>query len=68
MTEEIAPGDADVATIDLNPVVCPDAPNCLPMLGDAVVWRDQNHLTGTLTTRVRGQIWRAIEDTGLLEE
>ncbi|QWF21490.1 acyltransferase [Nocardioides sp. LMS-CY] len=66
--DTVAAPRADVATIDLNPVVCPDAPSCLPMLGGAVVWRDQNHLTGTLTTRVRGQIWRAIEDTGLLEE
>ncbi|MDF1603535.1 acyltransferase family protein [Nocardioides sp. YIM 152315] len=58
----------DVATVDVNPIVCPDAPVCLPVLDDVVVWRNVDHLTGEITIARSKQIWSAIEDTGLVPD
>ncbi len=66
--DAVAASRDGVATIDLNPVICPDTPTCLPVVDGVVVWRNKNHITGAMATHVRGQIWQAIEDTGLLEE
>ena len=37
-----------VDTLDLNPAFCPDAPICLPVVDDEVVWRDDHHVTAAL--------------------
>jgi hypothetical protein len=58
----------DVATIDVNPIVCPGAPVCLPVLDDVVVWRNVDHVTGEIAIARSKEIWAAIEDTGLVPE
>ncbi|TYL51377.1 acyltransferase [Nocardioides sp. BGMRC 2183] len=57
-----------VATVDVNPAICPDAPYCRPILRDAVVWRDGNHVTPTVVKRVRKQIGGLIDETGVLRK
>ncbi|WP_197025846.1 acyltransferase family protein [Nocardioides sp. URHA0020] len=57
----------DMWSVDLNPVLCPDAPLCRPVLGDTVVWRDHDHLTTKILLRLREQIWQQIVDSGALD-
>lgn len=42
---QVANDNDDVATVDLEPMICPQAPLCIPILDDLVVWRDSNHVT-----------------------
>ena len=66
MYEAVAIGDPDVATVDLNPVFCPDSPACRPVLDGAVVWRDPRHVSGAVAVQQREEIWRALRATGFL--
>ncbi|VXB00489.1 acyltransferase family protein [Nocardioides sp. AX2bis] len=59
-------GNEDAATVDLNPVFCPDVPACRPILDGAVVWRDARHVTAEVARDRRGQILEALEATGFL--
>ena len=54
-----------VDTLDLNPAFCPDAPICLPVVGDEVVWRDDHHVTARYAESRREQVWRILQATGL---
>jgi len=56
----------DVFTVDINPVICPDAPLCRPIVNGRMVWRGRNHLTARITVYLRGKIWFRISDTGVL--
>jgi len=53
-------------TIDVNPLICPDSPICLPVLEGDPVWRDYQHISPAAARHVRNGIWRKIQDTGLL--
>jgi len=64
--EATAIGNDDATTVDLNPVICPDAPACRPIIDGVVVWRDPRHVTGAITKHLRRQIWSAIQDTGFV--
>lgn len=64
MYEVAAIGDPDVATVDLNPVFCPDAPACAPVLDGVVVWRDPRHVSGEVAVEHRQEIWAAVRRTG----
>ncbi|QWF21489.1 acyltransferase [Nocardioides sp. LMS-CY] len=66
--DTVATSRDDAAAIDVNPIVCPDAPVCLPVLDDVVVWRNVDHLTGDIGVARSEEIWAAIEDTGLLSD
>jgi hypothetical protein len=66
--DTLATSRDDVATIDVNPLACPEAPACLPLQGDVVVWRNQDHYTGAFGVSVRKQIWSQIKRTGLFRE
>ncbi len=57
----------DTATVDLNPVLCPDYPVCRPVIGDTVVWKDPDHVTGTFLDEAREDIWARLLRTGLLD-
>jgi Flp pilus assembly pilin Flp len=59
----------DVATIDVNKIICPgdNAVFCLPILDGQVVWRNPDHLTGAIGIALREEIWAQIEGTGLLD-
>jgi hypothetical protein len=57
----------DTATVDLNPVLCPDYPICRPVTaGGTVVWKDEDHVTGTYLDEQREALWRLLTATGLL--
>ena len=58
----------DVADLDLNPIVCPTAPICDPVYKRVPVWRDTLHYTPRVLLKHRDEIWRAIEETGVLED
>ena len=64
--ESVAIGNDDATTVDLNPVFCPDAPACRPIIDGVVVWRDAAHLTGSITRHLRKEVWAAVEDTGIV--
>jgi peptidoglycan/LPS O-acetylase OafA/YrhL len=55
-----------VDTLDLNPAFCPDAPVCLPVVDDEVVWRDDHHVTAQYAESRRRQVWRILRDSGAL--
>ncbi len=49
--EAMAAGSPDdTAVVDLNPVLCPDAPICRPVVGRTVVWKDPDHVTGHVSS------------------
>ena len=53
-----------VDVLDLNPAFCPDAPVCLPVVDDEVVWRDDHHVTATYATSRREAVWKILTATG----
>jgi hypothetical protein len=55
-----------VFTFNLNPIACPTAPVCSPMIDGIPVWRNVNHYTTELLTHFRTQIWNAIVRSGAL--
>ena len=57
----------DVATLDLNPIICPDLPVCAPVIGRTIVWKDPDHVTSTFLVERRDQIWSRLLDTDLLD-
>ena len=56
-----------VATVDLNPVLCPGTPLCSPVVDGTVVWRSADHVSATYLDEHRDELWKRIEDTGILE-
>jgi peptidoglycan/LPS O-acetylase OafA/YrhL len=65
---QIAANQSDkVFTVDINPIVCVGEPLCLPVVDGTVVWRNKDHFTTKITTRMREPIWRAIKDSGALD-
>ncbi|MFO1540492.1 MAG: SGNH hydrolase domain-containing protein, partial [Chloroflexota bacterium] len=61
---ELATGYPDVRLVDLDRVVCPTYPLCVPYQDGRVIWRDGTHVaTGTWETR-RREVWQALRSTG----
>jgi len=56
----------ETASLDLNPVLCPDAPVCRPVIDGTVVWKDPDHVTGTFLDEQREGLWLRLTATGLL--
>ena len=54
------------AAVDLNPVLCPDAPICRPVIDGTVVWKDPDHVTGTFLDEQREALWERLTATGFL--
>ena len=54
------------AAVDLNPVLCPDAPICRPVIDGTVVWKDPDHVTGTFLDEHREALWESLTATGIL--
>ncbi|WP_185996456.1 acyltransferase family protein [Nocardioides campestrisoli] len=64
---KVAAGDRDsAATLDLNPVICPDHPTCRPIIDGQVVWRNADHVTATYLEQHRDDIWERLVETGFL--
>ena len=57
-------GPDHTAAVDLNPVLCPDAPICRPVIGNTVVWKDPDHVTGTFLDEQREELWARLTQTG----
>lgn len=55
-----------VATLDLNPLVCPNQPLCSPVVDGQVVWRDDHHVTATYYRQRSEAIHDLLLGTGLL--
>jgi peptidoglycan/LPS O-acetylase OafA/YrhL len=64
--ESVAVRNPRAATIDVNALICPDAPLCLPVLGGHPVWRDSRHITPAVARHLRDGIWARVQNTGLL--
>ena len=62
-TAAVTPG---VTTLDVNPIVCPDAPVCAPMIDGINVWRNHNHFSTQIFLHFRDQLWQAIQRLGVL--
>ncbi|MBA2507928.1 MAG: acyltransferase [Nocardioidaceae bacterium] len=73
---ETAPSDAffltaaaaspEVYTANLNPAFCPSSPVCAPVVDSEIVWRDDHHYTASFATSRADEVWRLIEQTGVL--
>ena len=64
--ESLAVGNSDVATVDLDTVICPSAQVCAPVRRGQVVWRNHTHLTSGFVRMVREEIWDKVEKTGFV--
>ena len=53
-----------VWSVDLNPIFCPNAPLCDPVLEGVPVWRDSRHVSAALQERKRDEIWATLRDSG----
>ncbi len=62
----LATASPRVSTVDINRVVCPTAPRCLPVLDGKIVWRDKHHLMTTFATAHRGAVWDLMRSAGAL--
>ena len=58
----------DVATIDINPVMCPAWPVCEPLLGRIPVWRDGGHYSADALIKHRTEIWDLLEQSGFFDD
>ena len=71
LTNEIARSTAaatsGVATLDINGIVCPDAPVCAPMIDGINVWRNHNHFSTQIFLHFRDQLWQAIQRLRVLD-
>ncbi len=63
----LAVQDPKVHTIDLNPIFCPTAPVCSPILDGDSVWKDDHHYSVDITKKRSDQVWKALQSTGLLK-
>ena len=59
-----AADDPDVATIDVNRVMCPGFPLCAALLDGQPVWRDRRHYLPSTLVAHDQQIWQLLRGTG----
>jgi peptidoglycan/LPS O-acetylase OafA/YrhL len=64
--DSAAAASPEVFTFDINPIMCPGAPACSPMLGGLTVWRNVNHFGVGILVHKRAQIWNSIVASGAL--
>lgn len=56
-----ADGMPNVSFVDLDPLVCPELPDCYPLVDGIVARRDQSHLTSDFVMALRAGMWSLIE-------
>ncbi|WP_150308243.1 acyltransferase family protein [Planctomonas psychrotolerans] len=54
-----------VPLLDLNHLICP-ASRCAPIIGDVLVYRDDNHMTATYAETLHPALYAELDATGLL--
>jgi len=63
----MAAEDPDVATIDVNRVMCPGYPLCSAVLDGLPTWRDDKHYLPANVVAHDGQIWDQLVATGFFQ-
>jgi len=63
--EEAAVDHESAATVDLNPVVCPDHPACRPIVDGTVVWRNNDHVAARYFVEKREKLWELLRGSGV---
>lgn len=64
----VAAEDDRVHPVDLNAVLCPSAPVCLPVRDGRIVYRDDHHYTVDYAMAMREQIWKQLLATGAVPQ
>lgn len=59
--DSVATETPDVATAELREAYCPGGILCTPVEGRFVIWKDRSHLSAEYLTRVRAEVWDALE-------
>jgi peptidoglycan/LPS O-acetylase OafA/YrhL len=57
----------DIYTVDINPIMCPAAPVCDPVLDGIPVWRDSAHYSPAVIYHQRAEVAAAIRATGVFD-
>jgi peptidoglycan/LPS O-acetylase OafA/YrhL len=57
-----------VATMNINKLVCPTRPMCLPYRNGHLVWRDQHHLMTGYAVSLRTKVWKLMRRSGALKD
>ena len=65
-TQALDAADPDVVSVDIDRIACPFLPTCIPWLGDALVFRNQFHLSDPWLIAHADELWAAIDETGVL--
>ncbi len=65
--EAAAIGDDRVASIDVNPLVCPTTVICSSVVDELAVWRDPIHVNPDIFVRHRAELWELIEESGVVD-
>jgi peptidoglycan/LPS O-acetylase OafA/YrhL len=65
--QALAAGSSRVSTMNINRIVCPTAPVCLPYRKGQIVWRDQHHLMTGFALANRGRFWKLMGNAGALK-
>ena len=63
----LAMADPDVATVDINPVMCPAWPVCDALDGRIPVWRDGGHYSADDLIKHRKEIWDLLRGSGFFD-
>ncbi|MEM7273460.1 MAG: acyltransferase family protein [Actinomycetota bacterium] len=60
---DLAAAEQTVTTVDLDRLLCPDHPICLPIIDDIVVRRDGSHITSAFAESLADPVWAAIDQS-----
>jgi len=63
---DLADGDDEVVSLDLDGAVCPYLPICDPVIDGLVVFHDSNHITTRYGRTLLDPVDRLLEDEGVL--
>lgn len=58
--------DAGVETVDLDPLVCPELPECVPVQRGVIAWRNYGHLTDRFIEVITPDVERLLLETTAL--
>ena len=53
--------EPSVALLDFSDAIC-SADNCAPIVGNVLVWRDNEHLTATYASSLDGVLGKALDE------
>ena len=59
--------DESVFSLDLDPIVCPDLPICLPVVDGLAVRHDRTHLASGFVRAIVGKVGKVMDKAGVFE-